>query len=225
MACPSHYVGSAILKTNIYYGFLSGGTIAIISPSSAPKSRFVNKTMELQAKPHIIKSGINKGKSIGPYDHLISSVKKSDLNEICPEIMNRDYTKEELHTLTGNNHYIVRHCAEVALKRINLRGADTIEAIEFDSILEQSKHTFDNFIVRDNNSKIVFTSIHGAKNREFDHVIVLWPYEVSGESLYKRKLLYNAITRAKRSVVVLVQHKTNNRDELKEDPLFDLIIN
>ena len=48
-------------------------------------------------------------------------------------------------------------------------------------------------------------TIHQAKNREFDSVIVLWPYEVAGTTERKRRLLYNAITRAKSRVLVVVQ--------------------
>ena len=48
-------------------------------------------------------------------------------------------------------------------------------------------------------------TIHQAKNREFDHVVVIWPYKVPNNDDQKRRLLYNAITRAKRSCLVLVQ--------------------
>lgn len=47
-------------------------------------------------------------------------------------------------------------------------------------------------------------TVHQAKNREFDSVIVLWPYEVAADR--QRRLLYNAITRAKRQAVVVVQN-------------------
>jgi UvrD-like helicase C-terminal domain len=48
-------------------------------------------------------------------------------------------------------------------------------------------------------------TIQQAKNREFDHVIVLWPYTIPNDDEQRRRLLYNAITRAKRSCLVLVQ--------------------
>lgn len=51
-------------------------------------------------------------------------------------------------------------------------------------------------------------TVQQAKNREFDGVIVIWPYQVGGDVEHKRRLLYNAITRAKRwcNVVVQGQH-------------------
>ena len=48
-------------------------------------------------------------------------------------------------------------------------------------------------------------TIHQAKNREFHSVIVLWPYEIAGAIERQRRLLYNAITRAKDRVLVVVQ--------------------
>lgn len=48
-------------------------------------------------------------------------------------------------------------------------------------------------------------SVHRAKNREFDHVVVLWPAATTGDSEQKRRLLYNAVTRAKEECIVLVQ--------------------
>lgn len=50
-------------------------------------------------------------------------------------------------------------------------------------------------------------TVHGAKNREFDNVIVLWPAAIGGSDNQKRRLLYNAVTRAKKRCLVLVQAK------------------
>lgn len=50
-------------------------------------------------------------------------------------------------------------------------------------------------------------TVHGAKNREFDNVIVLWPAAIGGSDDQKRRLLYNAVTRAKERCLVLVQAK------------------
>lgn len=52
-------------------------------------------------------------------------------------------------------------------------------------------------------------TVHGAKNREFDNVIVLWPAAIGGSDDQKRRLLYNAVTRAKERCLVLVQAKGN----------------
>jgi hypothetical protein len=54
-------------------------------------------------------------------------------------------------------------------------------------------------------------TIHQAKNREFPVVILLWPFQVPGDLVLARRLLYNAITRAKRRAIVIVQDPQKNR--------------
>jgi superfamily I DNA/RNA helicase len=41
-------------------------------------------------------------------------------------------------------------------------------------------------------------TVQQAKNREFDGVVILWPFTVGGDPEHKRRLFYNAITRARR---------------------------
>lgn len=48
-------------------------------------------------------------------------------------------------------------------------------------------------------------TVHQAKNREFDGVVIIWPYQVGGDVEHKRRLLYNAVTRAKRWCNIIVQ--------------------
>lgn len=48
-------------------------------------------------------------------------------------------------------------------------------------------------------------TVHGAKNREFDLVLVLWPAAIGGDEIQRRRLLYNAITRAKNQCLICVQ--------------------
>lgn len=48
-------------------------------------------------------------------------------------------------------------------------------------------------------------TVQQAKNREFDGVVVLWPFQVGGDAEHKRRLLYNAITRARQWCTVIVQ--------------------
>lgn len=68
--------------------------------------------------------------------------------------------------------------------------------------------------------KRVVTTIHGAKNREFDNVIVIWPYRVTSDTEQKRRLLYNAITRSKRNCIVLVR---GDLKRVQDDPVLSLL--
>ena len=59
-------------------------------------------------------------------------------------------------------------------------------------------------------------TIHQAKNREFPVVMVLWPFRVVGDVVLARRWLYNAITRAKRRAIVIVEDPQQKR--LKAPP-------
>lgn len=64
------------------------------------------------------------------------------------------------------------------------------------------------------------TTVHGAKNREFDNVFVLWPYRVPSDVAQRRRLLYNAVTRSRRNCMVLVQGDENRA---RNDPVLALL--
>jgi hypothetical protein len=69
-------------------------------------------------------------------------------------------------------------------------------------------------------ARMIFTTIHGAKNREFDHVFVVWGYKLQNSFEQQRRLLYNAVTRAKMGCVIL---DTRTLDVVKKDPLMRLL--
>lgn len=57
-------------------------------------------------------------------------------------------------------------------------------------------------------------TVQQAKNREFEGVFILWPYQIGGDAEHKRRLLYNALTRAQCWCTVVVQ----NSDLLQAAP-------
>jgi hypothetical protein len=68
--------------------------------------------------------------------------------------------------------------------------------------------------------KRVVTTVHGAKNREFDNVIIIWPYKVPPGDELKRRLLYNAITRSKNNCILLVR---GDLQRINNDPVLSLL--
>ncbi len=61
-------------------------------------------------------------------------------------------------------------------------------------------------------------TIHQAKNREFDNVLILWPVKVQSDQEAQRRLLYNALTRAKNLATVIVQDPDPANSRLKAPP-------
>ena len=64
------------------------------------------------------------------------------------------------------------------------------------------------------------TTVHGAKNREFDNVFVLWSYKLQPDQVQQRRLLYNAITRTRNNCMVLVLGDVNRANN---DPVLSLL--
>ena len=64
-------------------------------------------------------------------------------------------------------------------------------------------------------------TVHGAKNREFDHVFVFWSFKAAGwPQEEQRRLLYNAVTRAKRDCTIVALGKEKH---IREDPVLGLL--
>jgi hypothetical protein len=53
--------------------------------------------------------------------------------------------------------------------------------------------------------RLAAMTVQQAKNREFDGVVVLWPFQTGGDAEHKRRLLYNAVTRARRWCAVILE--------------------
>lgn len=83
-------------------------------------------------------------------------------------------------------------------------GKENWTAAEFQTLLERTAANHRAYS-GDRPRGVPLLSIHAAKNRQFDHVIILWPHGVPGSDEFKARLLYNAITRARRSCKVFVR--------------------
>jgi hypothetical protein len=113
-----------------------------------------------------------------------------------------------------------QHVANSIQHYCRLRGIRSIPEQLVASFAERAIHA-QRAYAHTNPNRIV-TTIHGAKNREFDNVFVLWnSYAVGRWSTEEqRRLLYNAITRARSNCVVLVQ---GNEENVKADPVLRLL--
>ncbi len=93
------------------------------------------------------------------------------------------------------------------------KGRSHFTAQEVEAVVRQSFSNRRRF-GSDNVRGLRAMTVHGAKNREFDNVVVLWPAAIKGDAEHQRRLLYNATTRAKSRCLVLVQ----SQDALAKPP-------
>jgi len=215
-------LASYYLKTNIYYN-LAKGSIAIITPTM--NSPFVKKAIASLSTTYTFREGSkNAGKTIGPFNHLLSSDNYPTAEEILKEVPKRPLSKSDLQAIKGKNNFILSKCCTKCLRKLSLRNSVEVPYEDFVYIVTQFLHTYNNFYQREKKERLTITTVKSAKNREFDAVLILWPYEVPGSLLYKRKLLYNALTRAKTNAIIIVQNKEMDLQALAEDDLFGLIV-
>jgi len=103
-----------------------------------------------------------------------------------------------------------------ARKQQTVGGRSTLSAGEVAEQLERIVHRRRAFGPRRLGRCFALT-VHQAKNREFDSVIVLWPMTIRSDIEQQRRLLYNAVTRARHQALVVVEDPKRNR---LEGPLF-----
>ncbi len=114
------------------------------------------------------------------------------------------YSKDALQLLTDHEDRILRQAASTATRIVSLRGVKALSDVEMRQIIELSAHSISAYRSESQYGRIGMT-VHGAKNREFDFVFILWPYTVRADAAQNRRLLYNAVTRARRGAVLFVQ--------------------
>jgi superfamily I DNA/RNA helicase len=180
------------------------GTVAVITPVTAARSDFVRQVVELiNAKP------VGKQRPIGPFKLFWEAGHADLIERTCREAGIPDgdeaVVSADALTLTGEGRtHIVRDWVS---RQRRLFGRREFRSSEVrDAVRQLVQHSRGH--AHHEKRRLSAMSIHQAKNREFDRVIVLWPYEVSGSDERKRRLAYNAITRARHEAHVIVQNKT-----------------
>lgn len=186
-------------------------SVALLSPVGVGKSKFFRDTLQS------LRRQLGQKTRIGPYPFELEST--SDISGHTRELLDLIGALPDRVPLSSVR--VLESEPSIARLAANCRarGRITIDKTELVQAAERSAHAARFSTWRGERGRVA-TTIHGAKNREFDYVAVLWPYEAAGDDEHQRRLLYNGVTRAKRDAIVLVQGQgraTNN------SPLFGLL--
>ena len=201
LGARNHNVGASFVSKNLTWWW-SCADIAILTPVGPYRSQFVhNLVARVEEKP------ISKP-PVGPYRLPWEESQKEECNKFIeglglPEDPYAEVCCDELSFAGVGGLWRGLHDWIRRQRRVAGRTTFTVEEIRREAHrVHQRSRGYRR--VRDGGVRAM--TIHQAKNREFDSVIVLWPYEVTGTAERKRRLLYNAITRAKSRVLVVVQN-------------------
>lgn len=129
--------------------------------------------------------------------------------------LDHDMSAIEAKTVIGNagDQRVLGDVGDYLDRQRRAKGRNLFTAEEIEAVIRQSFASRRRFS-SDNVRGFRAMTVHGAKNREFDNIIVLWPAAITGDTEHRRRLLYNATTRAKSRCLILVQ----SRDALAQPP-------
>ncbi|MFZ1692236.1 MAG: ATP-dependent helicase [Flavobacteriales bacterium] len=197
------------------------GSIALLSPVSLARSAFVRQTVERLEKE------IGKTKKIGPYPVRWEETQDVRRLEALQQAWSPfeaigQCTPAELRFQAMTHEALeLRSLYGTIRRQLVLGGKSAITQAQFNRMASRTLQGNHRWRGLDNIPGRRGMSIHSAKNREFDRVVILWPYEASGDDLFRRRLLYNAVTRAKHDVVVIVQD--GKGDRISKDSVLSLL--
>lgn len=201
LGARNHNVGASFVARNLAW-WSKSDDIAVISPVRAASSKFVRKLIErVEEKP------ISKP-PVGPHKVPWEASHREGLDTFLGAL-----------ALPEDDQALIS-CAEVRARAVGGAGeflADVLDrerrltgdgSFTVSRVRAEANTVFRRLrsFGRPTRLRVRAMTVHQAKNREFESVIVLWPYEVGGSVERQRRLLYNAITRAKRRAIVVVQN-------------------
>lgn len=196
ICCPSHGPAAfKIIEALVYKASIWKGSAAIIFPSYDDFVRQVMTSCDNQLKK----------KNLNPliWFHECSAREERQQLHECLGLTGECLYSEPWNEPTEN---LVPAASQVIARTQKFSRLRGIHKIPHDLVF----HHID-MVVHERRAycghspKRIVTTVHGAKNREFDNVIIIWPYKVPSDNEQKRRLLYNAITRSRKNCMLLVR--------------------
>lgn len=212
-AAPNPNVAAGFLARGIAWS--GGNEVVVISPTTEENSPFVRDTFKrLAAKPFE-----KNGKKYGPYTVHWERSRESLERDLCERL-----------NLAVDDGAIVRAPAFAPGPKLpgqivveqwldrqrRVCGRNVFSSSELRAAVHRSVQLLRAQPSR--RSGLRAMTVHQAKNREFDNVLVLWPVQVPSDPEAQRRLLYNALTRAKKLATVIVQDPAPRKSRLRAPP-------
>ena len=191
--------------------------VVILTPTGPEKSPFVHAVVERLTANSIQPKGIEK--PLGPYRIVWESNAAEERTQMLAKVVADDKatTLDTLHNLALKEGGAHRDLYEWAERKHRIKGVSTFTPNEICEAVERLLQARRSFLPATRQGVIHAMTISQAKNREFEGVIILWPLALGGDLDSRRRLLYNALTRAKLWATVIVQ-ETKMKPQLSLPP-------
>lgn len=188
--------------------------VAVISPAGPEKSSWVRETLaRLAEKPFVQKDG----KRFGPFTLPWEEATSDELARWCGLLALEGDRAVSAHEIIGRQAELPGPIIDWVRSRARLAGE-----VSFNAEVVRAQLGRCQALLRGHGTfrapRHLGLKAHQAKNREFDRVILLWPVTVGGGPEVTRRLLYNAVTRARHDCMVLVQDPDPKKSRLQRTP-------
>ena len=197
------------------------GRVALISPVGPERAPFVRRTLE-----RLKGRDAKKKQPPAPFQWEGAARYQTDdlMSRVLEVLEGRQFVPHADALALASDGALAPDVREVlrrASRRARLRGEEGPSSEELEMAATLLAHTRRISALGDEGSWRRAMTVYQAKNREFDYVFVLWPYQVQGDVEKQRRLLYNAVTRAKKGARVIVQ---GGRQQLSKNPMFSTLL-
>lgn len=177
-----------------------GFSAAILSAGKPVPSNFARKALDAAAKT----KGYGKKKDLGPYTVPWESSPDSYREALLEALTlgNTPMSADTIRNALPSKNPLARFIHEWLDRERRLLGRTEFSPAEIRSQVARAESA--HRAMPRGGRGIRAMTIHQAKNREFDRVLVLWGHSVPGTDEMRRRWLYNAVTRARVEATVIV---------------------
>lgn len=192
--------------------------VVILTPTTPEKSGFVRDVAERLTSKPIQPRGITK--PVGPFRIIWESSVIEAKSQIISRFADaaKGLTLQQIQDVTSGDTGALSDLREWAERKCRIKGQMHFSAAEISAATDRILQSRRAFLPTEHRGIIRAMTISQAKNREFEGVIVLWPFAIGGNLDSQRRRLYNALTRAHNWAVVIVQDDARKASRLVRPP-------
>jgi hypothetical protein len=177
----------------------------ILTPTGPEKCPWIgNVVTRLVSKP-IKPSGIQT--NVGPFNIAWESNVEEERTDLLAKLghLSQCASLPGLQSACSHDSGALGDLYRWAEHKFRIKGQVEFSSCELGMAVDRILQSRRAFLPTTSLGAVRAMTINQAKNREFEGVIVLWPFMVGGDLESLRRRLYNALTRAQKWAVIIVQ--------------------
>lgn len=184
----------------------------ILTPTRPDSSSWIRDVVMRLASRPIKPSGIPV--EIGPFNIAWESNVEDEKTGLLTKLgdLSAIASLQGLRSACEGDRGALRDLGLWADRKLRIKGQIEFSGAEVGMAIDRILQSRRAYLPTASLGRVRAMTINQAKNREFEGVIVLWPFALGGDLESQRRRLYNALTRAQKWAVVIVQdHPKDSR--------------